>query len=82
MKTKLLLTVLFSIGIIGITNAQGLAKNDRNPNRIEMVKTQHNEPRKEVRKPVHEVNRHHHRKAGRMVKRHHAVVRHEQKKHF
>jgi hypothetical protein len=81
MKTKLLLTVLFSIGIIGITNAQGLAKNDRNPNRIETVKIQHNEPRREVRKPVHKINRHH-RKAHRIVKRHHAVVRHEQKKHF
>ena len=78
MKTKLLLTVLFSIGIIGITSAQGFAKNDRmgGPRQTEMVKVQHG--------PVqdHKISRHKKRKIHRMAKKHHrhVVVRH--KKHF
>ena len=84
MKTKLLLTVLFSIGIIGITNAQSFAKNDRGPARMEMVKTQHSviQHQKEVRKPAFSHKRHNKRKAHRVIKRHHHVVRHQGPRHF
>jgi len=84
MKTKLLLTVLFSIGIIGITNAQSFAKNDRGPNRMEIVRTPHStvQHQKEVRKSAVSHKRHNKRKAHRAVKKHHRVVRHQGHKHF
>jgi hypothetical protein len=75
MKTKFLLTVLFSIGIIGITSAQGFASNDRKPVRVEMVKTHGGI------QSAHKVKRHHHRKVRRVVRKHH-VMRHQERKHF
>jgi len=77
MKTKFLLAVLFSIGIIGITSAQGLAKNDRigGPRQAEMARVHeartiaanHRINRRERRKMRREERRHH----RRMVVRHH-----------
>jgi len=76
MKTKFLLTVLFSIGIIGITSAQGLAGNDRigGPRHAEIVKmheartiaADHRFSRHERRRMRREERRH-----RRMVVRHH-----------
>jgi len=80
MKTKLLLTVLFSIGIIGITNAQGYAKNDRigGPRHAEIVRTHEFHKIAVERK----ISRHERRKMRREERRHHRrmVVRH--RRHF
>ena len=78
MKTKLLLTVLFSIGIIGITSAQGLAKNDfvGGPRKATIVKV--HEPYKVERK----INRHERKKMRREAKKHHRRVVRRHHRHF
>jgi len=80
MKTKLLLTMLFSIGIIGITSAQGYAKNDNfgGPRKTVVIK---HEPRRTVM-VNHRISRHERRKMRRMERRHQRrmVVRHH--RHF
>lgn len=79
MKTKLLLTVLFSIGIIGITSAQGLAKNDfgGGPRRTAIVRV--HEPSYRVMED-HRFNRHERKRMRREERRHERQMRH--RRHF
>jgi len=74
MKTKILLTVLFSIGIIGITSAQGFSKNERfgGPRHAEIARMHERHEIAADRR----ISRHERKRMRREERRHERWMRH------